>query len=336
MSVRQLWTSDEISYFIDGNVGGCQMQAPGSEPAPMRIESTLHFVKAMSICNLCNNASYNSETKEYMGDPTEIAIYKSTLDLGTYHDSGSEGNTIIRSQKRIREIAFDSDRKMMTIITTNKKETETGYVISKGAPESVLPCCKTFLNARNEEEDLTEVFLSTISKQNDVMGGLGLRVLALAMRLKRPNEETTELDDEELEEIEKDFTFIGLVGMIDPPRKTVQKSIAMCRRAGIRVIMITGDHLKTAVAIATDLGIFDSSDTTRSRALRGIELDTLTSETLANLNPFPCVFARVSPENKLSIVTALQEKQHVVAMTGDGINDAPAIKRADVGVAMVR
>ncbi|KAJ1536575.1 P-type ATPase, partial [Cladochytrium tenue] len=135
---------------------------------------------------------------------------------------------------------------------------------------------------------------------------------------------------------ESGLTFVGLVGMIDPPKQGVRESIASCRHAGIKVIMITGDHAATAAAIATQLGILDPGSAAHSRVMKGAELDMLSEEALADARPFPSVFARVSPDNKLKIVRALQRRGRFVAMTGDGVNDAPAIKQADVGVAMGR
>ena len=129
-----------------------------------------------------------------------------------------------------------------------------------------------------------------------------------------------------LAESEKNWTFIGLIGLLDPPRANVRESIALCKQAGIRVVMITGDHISTAISIANQIGIIGQNAPEKERAMRGFEIDLLSAEGIKNLKPFPAVFARVSPDNKLKIVKALQEQGCTVAMTGDGVNDAPALK----------
>ncbi|RKO96357.1 ATPase, P-type, HAD superfamily, subfamily IC [Caulochytrium protostelioides] len=166
------------------------------------------------------------------------------------------------------------------------------------------------------------------------MASSGLRVLGFALRRVARADADAIVRAKKETEAEQDLAFIGLIGLIDPPKQGVKESIATCRRAGINVIMITGDHVATASAIARQLGIMDLADATRSRSLKGSDLDAMSDEHLAAMSPFPVVFARVSPDNKLKIVKTLQSMKYSVAMTGDGVNDAPAIKHADVGVAM--
>lgn len=217
------------------------------------------------------------------------------------------------------------------------------FVLAKGAPEVLFTKCTTFLNG-NEQCPVTEDFTETVVGEVDNMSGTGLRVLSLAVKpvydpglLERVR--AFELDPEAepdtlYKDIEAGLTFVGIIGLWDPPRDGVFSSIQECFRAGIKVCMITGDHLRTAISIAKELGIYDADDPQRCRAMRGDDLDVLSDEAIASMNPFPVVFARVSPQNKLSIVNALQSRGEIVIMTGDGVNDAPAISKADVGIAM--
>lgn len=253
---------------------------------------------------------------------------------------------------RLIEIPFDSDRKMMSIVVKPSDlpssielqgKTPIGWVLSKGAPEVLLVKCKSFLQ-ESSSSMLDEFFHNQVTQSVDEMSDSGLRVLALAIKpiydqelLERIKiyEQNPEAEPESLyKDIEADMILVGIVGLLDPPRSGVSQSIEDCFMAGIKVCMITGDHLRTAISIASELGIYDSKDPQRCRAMRGDDLDVLSDEAIASMNPFPVVFARVSPQNKLSIVRALQSRGEIVIMTGDGVNDAPAISKADVGIAM--
>jgi Ca2+-transporting ATPase len=260
---------------------------------------------------LCNDASYSADSKT--GDPTEIAL----LAAGVAFNMQKE--TLEEQHKRVNEIPFDSDRKLMSTLN----EYESGYyVLTKGAVDNLLPLC-TQIVINGEKRIITEQDKEEIMNVSRKMSDNALRVLAAAYK-KAPNQHIP------IDDMEKNLTFIGLVGMIDPPRPEVKASITTCKKAGIRTVMITGDHKNTAFAIAKDLGIASQS----SEVMEGVELDRLSDEELAgridNLN----VFARVSPEHKVKIVKALRSKGNIVSMTGDGVNDAPSLKQADIGVAM--
>jgi Ca2+-transporting ATPase len=240
---------------------------------------------------------------QHMGDPTETAIVLAALQAGMPKEE------LNREFPRLAELPFDSDRKLMT--TVNRMDGRC-IVITKGAFDSVAPRC-------------VAGDLETASAQNDAMSRQALRVLAVAWKeIPQVPEEPTS------QELESGLTFLGLVGMIDPPRPEARDAVAVCRRAGIRPVMITGDHVVTASAIARDLGILQEGD----RAVTGRELDAMTEEELDREVEHVSVYARVSPENKIRIVKAWQRRGQVVSMTGDGVNDAPALKAADIGCAM--
>ncbi|KAL9558878.1 hypothetical protein PS6_001089 [Mucor atramentarius] len=279
-----------------------------------------HLQQALIITSLCNNASVamNATTKEWktVGDPTEIALVVASQKAGlpkNYWESE-------QGYQRIHEQAFDSERKLMSVVYQHMDQQ---IMLCKGAPEELLRKCKYYGNDGQLLKDDDDSFSERVSQESSRMASQGLRVLGLASKL---------CQDENY--LENDLTFIGLIGLIDPPKDGVKEAIATCQEAGIRVMMITGDHVKTATAIATQLGIFDPDHLDKNRAILGQELDLLSQDAIIALEPFPCVFARVSPDNKLKIVKALQQRGELVAMTGDGVNDAPAIKCADVGVAM--
>ncbi|KAI9305238.1 hypothetical protein BJ944DRAFT_239839 [Cunninghamella echinulata] len=236
-----------------------------------------------------------------------------------------------------------------SIAIKNKKENEGKdelldyWVLCKGAPEKILAKCTTYLVPSITHHDLSPTFTSIndefieqVLKQGSSMASQGLRVLCLAF--KKVKVSSKQIEEEGIEKIpslfENDFGFVALTGLMDPPKMGVQEAVATCQEAGIRVMMITGDHIDTATAIAEKLGIFQKNVQGLNRAILGRELDLLSEDALIELDPFPNVFARVSPDNKLTIVKALQKRGEIVAMTGDGVNDAPAIKSADVGVAM--
>ena len=223
--------------------------------------------------------------------------------------NGSSKDELEDIYPRITELPFDSDRKMMS--TVNRIDGKL-YVIVKGAFDVLI-------------NRLVTGNIELVKKINDEMSNDALRVIAIAYK-----EISTLPDTINSASLETDLNFMGLVGMIDPPRSEAKLAVATCKEAGITPIMITGDHIKTATAIARDLGILETDDI----AITGVELDKMSDEELANVLPKIKVYARVSPENKIRIVKAWQEKNQVVAMTGDGVNDAPALKAADIGCAM--
>ena len=258
---------------------------------------------------LCNNASIIKG--EIQGDPTEGAL----LQFAEKNKYNVE--KIIKENKKEYEKPFDSDRKLMTVICKDENNKKTAYI--KGAPEELIKKCNYAL-INGKKEKLTEEDKKKITNQCDYLADNALRSLGYAYK-------TTKLTDKE---VESDLIFLGITGMIDPPRKEVMASIKSCHEAGVRVIMITGDHKKTAVAIAKQLGIYSDQDL----AVNVEEFHEMTREELLKKLPRINVFSRVSPKDKLDIVNALQEQQEIVGMTGDGVNDAPALNTADIGIAM--
>lgn len=267
-------------------------------------------LKALTdCCMLCNNAVI-SEGK-YNGDPTELAL----LVLG--EKVGVRQEAILKRAERIGEIPFDSDRKMMSVLVNYDGRKQ---VFVKGAAENIIKKCSNIL-INGELVKITQSTVTRISEMNNNMAGKALRVIACAY--KTVGSEVSRIT-------EADLTFIGLVGMIDPPRREARAAIVECKVAGIIPIMITGDHKLTARAIATDLKILSEDDI----ILTGEELNKISDENLEKIIDRTRVFARVNPSHKYRIVKALKNKNMVVAMTGDGVNDAPAIKEADIGIAM--
>ena len=260
----------------------------------------------LKSCLLCNNAVINGEQR--IGDPTELAL----IDLvPEYTKKDLEfKHTAVRTS----ELPFDSDRKLMSISSLN-------HIYTKGAPDVIIKRCSTIL-INGIKEPITKRHLDAIEKENQRCANNGLRVLGFAYKDYRGNQVT--LEDEH------DLTFIGLVSLMDPPRIESQDAVAKCKIAGIKPIMITGDHVVTARAIATQIGIYEDGDL----SIEGYELDKMSEEELDEKLPHISVYARVAPEHKIRIVKAWQKRGDIVAMTGDGVNDAPALKQSDIGVAM--
>lgn len=268
---------------------------------------------------LCNDAQLkqaaDTGTWHIVGDPTESALVVAAAKGGYIQ------NELAASYPRLQEIPFDSTRKMMT--TFHRME-DQHLSFTKGAPDIVVSRC-THIIANGTTHPLTPTERDSIAAANQEMASHALRVLAVAYRSWETIPESPNAA-----EAEEKLIFIGLLGMIDPPRIEVRDAVAVCRSAGIRPIMITGDHPDTALAIAKDLGIAVQG----SRAITGSQLDSMDQAELQQLVQSASVFARVSPEHKMAIVDALRSNGQIVAMTGDGVNDAPALKRADIGVAM--
>ena len=254
---------------------------------------------------LCCDGSvvFHGTEEQHIGDPTETAIVLAA------HKNGMPKDELNKKYPRLAEIPFDSDRKLMT--TVNKIDGKN-VVIVKGAFDMMAPRC-------------VAGDLETARKVTDAMSANALRVLAVAYK-----EIDAVPENPTSEDLENGLTFMGLVGMIDPPRPEAKEAVAVCRKAGIKPVMITGDHVVTASAIAKELGILLEGD----RAITGAELDAMTDSELDAQVENISVYARVSPENKIRIVKAWQRKGQVVSMTGDGVNDAPALKAADIGCAM--
>ena len=269
--------------------------------------------KLVYISMLCNDTKI-SANNELTGDPTETAL----VDMG--FNLQFEKN-IYDKNPRIKEIPFDSDRKLMTTVN---KINDKYVVLTKGGVDELLARCNKYLYDGEERNDL-ENYKKVITKNNENMAKDALRVLSMAY--KEIDHEPT---DEEMKDIEQDLIYVGMVGMIDPPRLEVKDAVDKCKKAGIKTVMITGDHKITAIAIAKSLGILQSEE----EALTGAELEKMSDEDLTkNIRKYS-VYARVSPEHKVRIVKAWQANGEIVAMTGDGVNDAPALKTADIGCAM--
>ncbi len=284
-----------IKAYVDGNADTEDISATNSE----KVQQLLMYG------TLCSDGSviFDGGEEQHIGDPTETAIVVAA------HKNKMEKDNLTKAYPRLGEIPFDSDRKLMT--TVNAIEGKN-IVIVKGAFDVIAQKC-------------IAGDIDTARAMNDSMSADALRVLAIGYKVIDSVPETYTCD-----QLECDLTFMGLVGMIDPPRPEAKDAVTLCRKAGIKPVMITGDHVVTASAIAKQLGIMQEGDI----AMTGTEVDALTDSELDAQIEKISVYARVSPENKIRIVKAWQRKNMVVSMTGDGVNDAPALKAADIGCAM--
>ncbi|WP_164957597.1 cation-translocating P-type ATPase [Clostridium estertheticum] len=288
-------------FYADGHLGAIDS---------LNINHNEHKLLLENLV-LCNDATYSENSKT--GDPTEIALLQAGVNYSIFKDE------LEKNHKRIDEIPFDSDRKLMT--TVNKYDNEY-YVMTKGAIDNLLNLC-TKAYIKGSIIEITPTIKSEILAAANNMSDNALRVLGAAYKIL-PTSHV------EIDSLENNLTLIGLVGMIDPPRLEVKDSISLCMKSGIKTVMITGDHQNTAFAIAKELNITNDS----SEVISGTELDKMSEEELSNRIESIRVFARVSPEHKVKIVRALKAKGNIVSMTGDGVNDAPSLKMADIGVAM--
>lgn len=265
---------------------------------------------------LCNDASLTGNGNEVIGEPTESALVRYA------YDSGKNKTDLVKVLPRVAEAPFDSVRKMMS--TVHKESNGKFVQYTKGAPDELLKACTQILT-KDGAVPLTDTHRSAIMAENKKMANKALRVLASA--LKQTDSMPENISPESLE---RNLTFIGLTGMIDPVRPEVKVAIEKCRHAGIRPIMITGDHKDTAVAIAKELGIISNEN----QAITGAELSEISDQDFEKKIINYSVYARVQPEHKVRIVTAWKKQGKVTAMTGDGVNDAPALKSADIGIGM--
>ena len=316
MTVTHLWSSGNT-----WQVSGTGYDPKGSfytaeQEINPKNEKAVHQLLTFGL--LCNNAELLMKKDEYVvdGDPTEGALLVAGLKAGLTR-------ALLQTEfKLIHEFPFDSTRKMMSVVV----EDSTGkqFVITKGAPDVLLNVSQSIL-WDNKQQYLSSEYQNEVKTAIDTLAGQALRTIAIAFKPINSNQKMINEN-----EAEKDLTFIGLQGMIDPPRPEVKAAVKECKQAGIKTVMITGDHAITAKAIATQLGILPMG----GKVLDGYTLSKMTVEELEEIVEDVYVFARVSPEHKLKIVKALQKKGHIVAMTGDGVNDAPAIKASDIGIAM--
>ena len=322
MTVRVVVTaSGRVTFEGSGYAPeGAVRRDGGSEiDGPLRVE----LERALAVADRANNASVQHRDGRWtvQGDPTEAAL------LVAARKAGVSSDALEQRLPRVGEVPFSSERKLMTTIHRDTQRDDRAVVFTKGAPDVLLTRCTCEL-VGEERRPLTPERRAAILQTNEALAGEALRTLGVAARwiseeaLKR---HATRPD----ERIEQDLVFAGLIGMIDPPRPEAKEAVARAKRAGIRPVMITGDHPRTAAVIARELGI-----TADDRVLTGAELERLTADAGFRAVVEVSVYARVNPEHKLRIVDALRSGGAVVAMTGDGVNDAPALKKADIGIAM--
>jgi Ca2+-transporting ATPase len=300
--------SDKTGTLTQNRMRAEAFWVAGQRLETLRPEAAPRLARAL----LLNNDARPDAAGQWIGDPTEIALYEAAV------SAGLEPATLTRESPRLDEIPFDSERKRMT---TLHLEADEHVAYSKGAPETLLPCCVShWADGRMQPLDPAPILAEA-----ERMAADGLRVLALAFRsfAERPA-------DFSAETIESELSFLGLVGLMDPPRPEAGDAVALCQSAGITPVMITGDHPATARAIAVRLGIADAD----SAVLTGAELAAMSLEEFEKQVESVRLYARVAPEQKIKIVRALQDRGEFVAMTGDGVNDAPALRSANIGIAM--
>ncbi len=321
MTIVKMYTlGQEIDVSGDGYKPEGSLTINGQE---VNLSEQPAVARLMEIQALCNDARLENITEEgieewrIIGDPTEGAMIVAAAKAGIDRDE------INKSQPRLQEIPFDSQRKLMT--TFHKTSEGQLAAFTKGAPDILVERCTHIMHSDGTIAAITEEDKNAIMDENKNLASQAFRVLAMAFKTLNeiPEHPTPEKD-------EQGMVFCGLVGMIDPPRPEAIEAIKLCKSAGIRTVMITGDYRETAAAIAHQLGIISSDD----EVLTGAELNQMSDEQLDEAVRNVSVFARVSPEHKVRIVQSMKNNGHIAAMTGDGVNDAPALKRADIGVAM--
>ncbi len=305
MTARRILTvDDEFSVNMD----------PSTDEATRKI---------LTIGLECNNAQLidpNDTNPDAMdiGDPTEIALLRlaKTLNFNIEYE-------------RLYEVPFDSNSKRMSVVVKNSKNEH--FVLTKGAPDVLIDLCKYYFS-KGEIKKLNREKRDYLENSEQRLAETGYRMLGMAFKPLESDKAELKVLSEDVKQIEADLIYVGAIAIMDPPRDGTKEAIEICKKAGIRPIMITGDHLKTAIAVASEIGLV--YDEKSSFAIEGSKLTNINDEELAKLVQDVNVFARVSPEHKLRLVSALKSNGHIVAMTGDGVNDAPALKKADIGVAM--
>ncbi len=320
MTVRALITASGRVDFegVGYSPVGAVRRADGVEiDGPLRSEVN----RALAAADRANNAVLQQREGHWtvQGDPTEAAL------IVAARKAGLEAEVLDARFERVGEVPFSSERKLMSTVHTDAKRGELLLAFTKGAPDVLLARC-THEQAGEERRPLTPERIAAIRAANEGLAKEALRTLGVALRLLPKDTFTNDAIDEELEH---ELVFLGLIGMIDPPRAEAAEAVQRAKAAGIRPLMITGDHPVTAAAIAAELGIAAGG-----RALTGAEIGNMSDAALEEAVEKTSVYARVNPDQKLRIVTALQRRGSIVAMTGDGVNDAPALRTADIGVAM--
>jgi len=333
MTVTRIW-ADGLTFQVTDERGNGAFQLDGQ---PINLKDYPAAATALWVATLANDAVMEKTQDaasgyRLVGDPTETALLVAAAKVGTSREE------LESAYPRISEVPFDSSRKRMTtvhrVVTPQPEDISPFYdatakgweaAVSKGAADILLGLCTHYQTMRGERVELTEELKARILQANQALSAGALRVLGLAYRVNQEG-----FNGRNPEEIEQGLTFVGLVGMMDPPRPEIKPALQLARRAGIRTVMITGDYAQTARAIAQEIGLIGPEDAVRS----GTELQAMSDEELDGEVPTTQVYARVSPEHKMRIVESLQRDGQIVAMTGDGVNDAPALKRASIGVAM--
>ena len=367
MSVQKLITLDTINnngahmneYAVEGDsfapIGRIQHIHDNSTGTTCTASNELSLVSVGRVSALCNEASLAwkpaTDTKQaaYVktGAPTEAALLVLAEKIGIPGVSGESRRPIDQQSRanyvkqywdtqyeRIHELEFDRDRKSMSVIVRELNSTNSIYLYCKGAPESILDRCTHIKDGQDKRHILSSNIRNDIQRYMDQYASEGLRCLALA-ELQSPNMSVDFTDLSKYSEYESKMTFIGVVAMLDPPRAAVSHAIAKCRTAGIRVIVITGDNKATAESICKRIGVFGTQDTDLSQlSYTGSELEHMTQNDKRTAVRHALLFSRVEPKHKLEIVNLLKDDGEVVAMTGDGVNDATALRRADIGIAM--
>ncbi len=329
MTVRRIWTP-AASYQVTGEgfgLRGSIRPAAGPAVKPLTEDAALRLLLVGGT--LCSNARLESPAGRrgrvtVHGDPTEGALLVAAAKAGLTKPA------LERAFPRIEEFPFSPERRRMTTVHRQGDQPRPLAVFCKGAPDTVLDLCAHYHGPKGPLPFSPE-HRRTILTVNERMAASGLRVLAVAYRLMAPGKDGTALT---AESAERGLVLAGLAGMADPPRPEAKGAIRTCQQAGVKVNMITGDHPATAVAVGRELGLLDPALPTERQVLSGRELDQLTDRALARRSAEVRIYARVSPGHKLRIVRALKSRGEVVAMTGDGVNDAPAVREADIGVAM--
>lgn len=316
-AVETLGSSNVICSDKTGTLTKNQMKVVELRDIHGKIVMEKEYKFILDLASMCTDSYIENKNGELVaeGEATEIAIVNEALRIGENKDE------LYKEYPRVADIPFDSTRKLMTTV---HKLGNKYRIITKGAPDVLLDRCINYYY-NGEITTLTSNIKSKINTENLKLANDALRVLAVAY--KDIDILPTKIDTNSLEQ---ELNFVGLIGMIDPPREGVKEAVTTCKKAGIKTVMITGDHIKTATAIAKNLGILKQNDI----AITGAELDKITDEDLEKNIMRYSVFARVSPEHKVRIVKAFRNTGAVVAMTGDGVNDAPALKNADIGIAM--
>jgi magnesium-transporting ATPase (P-type) len=319
MTARELWAGG-ANYQLSGTgyePFGELAYRDGAENEPAAVNEML---RAAALCCDAHLVPPQNDQRRWtaIGDPTEAAILAAAAKLGLPQDK-------LAAWPRLAELPFDSTRKRMTTI---QRIDGDSVACVKGAPGEIFARCVA-VQLRCGAAPFDDEWRQRAEVAHDAMARRGLRVLAVATRSVDPNSRAN--DGWRVEDVERELTLLGMIAMEDPPRPEVPSAIAACRQAGVRVVMVTGDHGLTAAAIGREIGLSDGD----ARVVTGVELDSLDDGRLAALlDTKDVIFARVTPEHKLRLVEACQRKGEVVAVTGDGVNDAPALKRADIGVAM--